>query len=352
MVCKRDFRSLPALNGHMRSHSGSRSATWLKKGEDPSPVMVLPVSVPVQPKGPAKACKGAQRRSSRLSPATGGAVLYRSLLRQEEEEGTAKGDGAESRAGDGEEAAAGGDGVGGVHYTPPPMLCPFRAGPGLYCSLTTRRQQRVQTVKLHNTHNDLVAVETASPPPGIIKPQINKGRSFQAEIPPLLDQKHASSDSHNAVLLWTPWEELERPVNQLRVEALLMMARSSVVPGGGASPESALHVLSECRGDFLLTVEKLLSAPETSNNHHTAQQYPSARWSEAERGSLVKSLQLHHKDFSRVQRAVQTKSLSQCVEFYYLWKKKLSLSTRTAAGLTVNLPDTNGQKSSKSHDAS
>lgn len=30
------------------------------------------------------------------------------------------------------------------------------------------------------------------------------------------------------------------------------MARSSVVPGGGASPESALHVLSECRGDFLV----------------------------------------------------------------------------------------------------
>ena len=30
-VCKRDFRSLPALNGHMRSHSGSRPAAWLNK---------------------------------------------------------------------------------------------------------------------------------------------------------------------------------------------------------------------------------------------------------------------------------------------------------------------------------
>lgn len=38
---------------------------------------------------------------------------------------------------------------------------------------------------------------------------------------------------------------------------------------------------------------------------------------------------------------VQTKSLSQCVEFYYLWKKKLSLSARTPAGLTVALPDKN-----------
>ncbi|GLD67974.1 zinc finger protein 541-like protein [Lates japonicus] len=56
---------------------------------------------------------------------------------------------------------------------------------------------------------------------------------------------------------------------------------------------------------------------------------------------LVKSLQLHHKDFSSVQRAVQTKSLSQCVEFYYLWKKKLNLNVRTPPGLTVTLPNTN-----------
>lgn len=90
-------------------------------------------------------------------------------------------------------------------------------------------------------------------------------------------------------------------------------------------------------------------------------------WSAAERRLLVKSLQLHQKDFIRIQKAVscssvetsaecvslcvhvfmcscvqvQTKSLSQCVEFYYLWKKKLSLSARTPAGLTVTLPDSN-----------
>lgn len=36
------------------------------------------------------------------------------------------------------------------------------------------------------------------------------------------------------------------------VDALLMMARSSVVPAGGASPESALHMLTQCRGDFVV----------------------------------------------------------------------------------------------------
>ncbi|GLD73013.1 zinc finger protein 541-like protein [Lates japonicus] len=351
-VCKRDFRSLPALNGHMRSHSGFRSASWIKKGEDsslpvqPSASMVMPVSVPVQTRG---VSKSGQRRCSRLSPATRGAVLYRSLMHQEEEEAVAA---ATPGGGGGDgEAVISGDGAvdgGRGHYTPPPMLCPLRVGPGLYCSLNTRRQQRVQTVQLHNTYNglkDLVAMETLTS--GINKPRINVGRGFQAEIPPLCDHKYAHSDSQNALLLWMPWDELEKPVNQQRVEALVTMARSSVVPGGGASPEYALHVLSECRGDFLLTVEKLLSTPETSNNNHTG-----VSWSAAETRMLVKSLQLHHKDFSSVQRAVQTKSLSQCVEFYYLWKKKLNLNVRTPPGLTVTLPNTNGQRSSRSHNAS
>ncbi|XP_049921388.1 transcriptional-regulating factor 1-like isoform X2 [Epinephelus moara] len=350
-VCQRDFRSLPALNGHMRSHSRSRSASWSNKGDDssaptvqPSVSMVMPVSVPVQ----SKACRSGQRRGSHLSPATGGAaLLYCSLLHHGEEEAVAE----DGEAGDG--AVAMGD---SAHYTPPPMLCPIRAGPGLYCSLATRRQQKAQAVQLHNTHNglsDLVSIETASPPPGTIlnKPRINEGRSFQAEIPPLLGREHTDADPHNALLLWTPWDELERPVNRQRVEALMMMARSSVVPGGGASPESALHVLSECRGDFLLTVQKLLSTPETSDDH-TAPHHQGVRWSTAERRMMVKSLHLHHKDFRRVHETVQTKSLSQCVEFYYLWKKKLSLIRRPPAGLTISLPNTKGQRSPGSHDAS
>lgn len=176
-------------------------------------------------------------------------------------------------------------------------------------------------------------METDSPPgklkTGANQPQINVGQSFQAEIPHLQEKERSNSDSHNALQLWSAWEELDLPVNQQRVEALLMMVRTSVVPGGGASLESALHTLTQCRGDFVLTVEKLLSPPETK---HTDQKHKQVRWSQAEKRLLVKSLQLHHKDFSRIQKAVQTKSVSECVEFYYLWKKKLNPSR----GLSIN----------------
>ncbi|XP_038123622.1 transcriptional-regulating factor 1-like isoform X2 [Cyprinodon tularosa] len=333
-VCNRDFKSLPALNGHMRSHSGFRSPTRIKKDTSPptqSPMsLVMPVSVPVQTRGQKKGCVS--------TPASGGAVLYRSLMHEEDAAP------AGHKAGDNVTMA------NLHHYTPPPMLCPERAGSGLYCSLTTGRQQRAETIQLHNELADPVSMVTADPPPellasGNFKPRINFGKNFQAEIPPLRDSKHAQGDSHNALLLWTPYEELEHPVNQQRVEALLLLARSSVVPGAQASPEYALQLLSECKGDFLLTLEKLMN-PETSSNH------TGVWWSAAEKKLLVKSLQIHRKDFSSIQKSVRSKSLSECVEYYYLWKKKLSLGVKTPTDLTVSLPGANGQKVLKSQKAS
>lgn len=332
-VCKRDFRSLPALNGHMRSHSGFRSPLLVKKDMSPpspnSVCIVMPVSVPVQTRGTSSARRGGHRRCSVPPPVSRDSALYRSLMRPDKEE---------------DEAGALVNGGAADHYTPPLMLSPQRAGPGLYCSLTTGGQQRVQTVQLRNGLDD--------PPPGTltsgtITPRINVGRSFQADIPPLRSRRQTASDSHNALLLWTPWNQLQHPLNQQRVESLLMMARSSVVPVGGASPEHVLNVLSETRGDFLLTLEKLLTTPETSAHNHRG-----VSWSPAEKKLLVKSLKLHHKDFRSIQKAVQTRSLSECVEFYYLWKKKLSLRMRTQAGLTVTLPGSNDQRSSKSQEAS
>ncbi len=203
-VCQRDFKSLSALNGHMRSHGGFRAATRFNKvhthththihktnlrvygtfcgplvphsitvqsdlmsvpafissslpfvlqTQNTSPLitptvsMVMPVTVPVQSKGTAKVCSKQQRSCSRLSAARGGAVLYRSLLHRDAEAAV------KSRGGDDEEVLAeeGEAAVIDAHYTPPTMLCPLRAGPGLHCSLTTRKHQRVQTVQLHST---------------------------------------------------------------------------------------------------------------------------------------------------------------------------------------------------------
>lgn len=165
MMCKRDFRSLPALNGHMRSHSGVRSGCVSKVRAPPQPIpaapvalcgtagveafslqsddpslppsvsMVMPVSVPVHSKG------RAHKKGSGAFAASRKTALYQSLLRED---------------------ASTGDGVGARHYTPPPMLCPVRAAPGLYCSLAGRRLRRVQTIQLHNTPGRLEQANNAA----------------------------------------------------------------------------------------------------------------------------------------------------------------------------------------------
>lgn len=100
----------------------------------PAISMVLPVSVPVQSRGASKMCRSGQRRCSHLAPANTGTGLFRSLMHLKEEEQVTSSN-----------KAAGDNGEDG-HYTPPPMLCPHRVGPGLFCSLATR-QQRVQTIQ-------------------------------------------------------------------------------------------------------------------------------------------------------------------------------------------------------------
>lgn len=94
----------------------------------PAVSTVMPVSMPVHSKG------RAQKKGGCVFPASKKAVLYRTLLRED---------------------TSTGDGVSARHYTPPPMLCPIRAAPGLYCSLTGRRLKRVQTIQLHNTSGTL-----------------------------------------------------------------------------------------------------------------------------------------------------------------------------------------------------
>ncbi|KAL0969363.1 hypothetical protein UPYG_G00226090 [Umbra pygmaea] len=325
-VCQRVFRSLPALNGHLRSHGGlrgqnGRMQTHRMEGVMPvSPApLVMPVSVPIRPPdSPAPTLeedcregeqdgrrewknKRCQRRPSPLVlPCKSvGAVVFQSVLRP--------------------------TGASGA-YTPAPMLRPAREGTGLFCSLT-------------GGDGGLL---TPMEQPIKIKPKINVGVGFQAEVPSLQDQRHAHSDPHNALLLWTPWDDLENPSTQHRVESLLMMSCSSVCPGGGTNSEYALHSLSKSKGDFLITLEKMLLQqwPVRHSNSSTPYHYAgSDRWSPLEKRLVNKAFRMYKKDFHQIHLMVGTKSVSQCVEYYYTWKKRLRLNVRPPVGLAITLPE-------------
>ncbi|XP_071750357.2 uncharacterized protein LOC139907758 [Centroberyx gerrardi] len=203
------------------------------------------------------------------------------------------------------------------HYTPRPVLNPVRRGPGLCSSLSS----------LHHRQEGMARGEEEEKECSVL-PCINVGRDFQAELPPCFLEWEESGawssedGSPREQLLWKPWGQLEESTNsQDRVERLLSMSSSSCLPGGGSNTELALHCLHSCQGDIMATLEMLLfSQPSPTGDYHYS---GSDVWTDSERNLFSAALVTCGKDFSLIQKMVRTKTVCQCVEFYYLSKKLL-----------------------------
>ncbi|XP_034620392.1 transcriptional-regulating factor 1 isoform X3 [Trachemys scripta elegans] len=336
-ICLKEFKSLPALNGHMRSHGGVRaspnfkqelgrkqhqSATKLEEDfkslqdkkkyrHRPEPLFIPPPSF-------------------NFSASYSGATLYQSQLRSPR----ILGDHLLDR----------------THafppYTPPPMLSPVRQGSGLFSSVITSHNAshaqlpltpltptpRVLLCRSNSIDGSSIPV---TPGPGEqtvdIEPQINIGSRFQADIPELQDRSSMGRDMHKATLVWKPCPELENKVFQRRVEDLLNMCCSSVLPGGGTNSEYALHSLFESKGDIMVALEMLLLRKPVRLKCHPLANYHYAgsdMWTPLERRLFNKALSTYSKDFIFVQKMVKSKTVAQCVEYYYTWKKIMRLGRK------------------------
>ncbi|EMP37458.1 Transcriptional-regulating factor 1 [Chelonia mydas] len=268
-------------------------------------------------------------------------------------------------------------------YTPPPMLSPVRQGSGLFSSVITSSHNashpqlpltpltptpRVLLCRSNSIDGSSIPV---TPGPGEqtvdIEPQINIGSRFQADIPELQDRSSMGRDMHKATLVWKPWPELENKVFQQRVEDLLNMCCSSVLPGGGTNSEYALHSLFESKGDIMVRQEAEEKVPATANpekplydfekegevgrkceymqnsieelwlrvtfiSSSSGFAYPpfvgSDMWTPLERRLFNKALSTYSKDFIFVQKMVKSKTVAQCVEYYYTWKKIMHLGRK------------------------
>ncbi|KAM6288783.1 zinc finger protein 541 [Aegotheles albertisi] len=224
-------------------------------------------------------------------------------------------------------------------YTPPPMLSPVREGSGLYCS-TLRSSagggdpDRLLRAVLGRVERDFGFRLLGDSARIRVQPHINVGSEFQAEIPDLRERSQLEEDEEVAALVWKPWGDIvTNPETQHRVTALLDTACSSAVPGGGTNIELALHCLHEARGDVLEALEVLLSGGAPKPESHPLADYHYAgsdAWVLPERRLFQRALSRHKKDFHLIQKEIRTKTVSQCVEYYYTWKKQIKLDTGRA----------------------
>ncbi|XP_077083797.1 uncharacterized protein LOC143736901 [Siphateles boraxobius] len=197
------------------------------------------------------------------------------------------------------------------HYTPPPMLNPTRSGTGLFCNL-------LSSLAVENR-----ALWTDERKEDDSQWCINIGPDFQAELPDLIvrrEHEECPEEEVREELLWKPWAELEENDTLLQhVENLLDLSASSVLPGGGANLELALHSLCRCKGNILAALEMLLfkDSPPSENYHYSGRDI----WTLSEQRLFNKAFTIYGKDFSFVHKMVRTKQVSQCIEFYYNSKR-------------------------------
>ncbi|KAL7888435.1 hypothetical protein AOLI_G00034090 [Acnodon oligacanthus] len=228
-------------------------------------------------------------------------------------------------------------------YTPPPILSPAREGTGLYFSTflssiagstqglppppTPRTASRSL---LRSSSSDItppVLPLIGEATPVSLEPRINIGSQYQAEIPELQDPSLALQDQHKATLVWLPLPEAEStPSQKERVDSLMNVACSSVLCGGGTNVELMHHCLHENKGDIMKTLEMLLMKhPVFSRNHHLSNYHyaGSDYWTLDEKRYFNKGITAYRKDFVLVQKLVRSKTVAQCVEFYYTYKKQV-----------------------------
>ncbi|XP_066478754.1 transcriptional-regulating factor 1 isoform X2 [Tiliqua scincoides] len=337
-VCLKEFKSLPALNGHMRSHGGIRASPIFR--QELTRKLHQSITNSEESFKPLRDKRKYRHRPEPLfipppafsfGASHSGATLYQSQLRSPR--------------------ILGDHLLDKTHelplYTPPPMLSPVRQGSGLFSSVIISTHgashpqlpltpltptPRVLLCRSNSVDGGNVPV---TPGPGEqtidVEPRINIGSRFQADIPELKDTALVGKEDHKATLVWKPWPDLEDKAFQQRVTDLLNMCSSSVLPGGGTNLEYGLHSLFEAKGDMMVALEMLLLLKRSRKKCHPLANYHYAgsdKWTPVEKKLFNKALSTYSKDFILVQKMVKSKTVAQCVEYYYTWKKIMHLGRK------------------------
>lgn len=221
-------------------------------------------------------------------------------------------------------------------YTPPPMLSPVRNGSRLFWHILpgsgslTPKSAPITPSSLLSRRVSVTAPEplpfeeeVTDLPETDIHPHVNIGPQFQARLPMFNpNKKEALWCEHKADKLWDPssgenWADEE-------IEAFLDLSCCAVVPGSGRNKEYALHLLHLSKGNLQESILMLMNCnPLFPLSHplHTYQYTETDKWNPEEVESYHHALNKCDKDFFRMSKEIGTKTVKQCVQFYYVWKK-------------------------------
>ncbi|XP_063958685.1 transcriptional-regulating factor 1-like isoform X1 [Lytechinus pictus] len=229
-------------------------------------------------------------------------------------------------------------------YTPPPMLSPIRSGSGLYFSVGSGSMPPSAAV----TVAVAVTPKSAFPPstPSMLQmhrrgsisssteesdfvfpsePHINVGGDYQAAVPELVKNKEEleAPDWREGKLVWDP--AIEQKYSEVELTDFLKLATTPALTAGARNIEYAHHCLYRADGDIELALLMILNGnPMVADEflHMADYKYDfSEEWTVAERKLFRDMYKTKGKDFHEIAKGIPTKTVRDCVEYYYWWKK-------------------------------
>ncbi|CAG9532974.1 unnamed protein product [Cercopithifilaria johnstoni] len=158
-------------------------------------------------------------------------------------------------------------------------------------------------------------------------PHINCGRDYQVKVKKWADraisdeERDAIPDRDDAIFDCNIIDHLDDSA----VEAYELLSYSKAVPRPGRNRELALHLLMENKGNIQEAVLDLMRSdtldwsqyPIIYNSIYT----DTNSWTPEEISFFQDAIYKGEKDFHQVASDLGNKTVKQCVEFYYMWKK-------------------------------
>ncbi|ETN74466.1 ELM2 domain protein [Necator americanus] len=180
-------------------------------------------------------------------------------------------------------------------------------------------------------------------------PHINIGREYQARVRKWNDRKIHDSEleaiEDRDEIVFSP--EILRDIEKDQIEAFELLACSQAIPRPGRNKELALHLLMENKGNIEAAVADLLRSDtldwEQYQIIYGSTYLDSTQWTPEEVNAFQDAIYKTEKDFHQVAQEVRdytaagdysinrcnrivvfklpSKTVRECVEFYYTWKK-------------------------------
>uniref|UniRef100_A0A0N5A2U8 C2H2-type domain-containing protein n=1 Tax=Parastrongyloides trichosuri TaxID=131310 RepID=A0A0N5A2U8_PARTI len=156
------------------------------------------------------------------------------------------------------------------------------------------------------------------------KPYMNIGIEHQAKVKPWTGKqiKQPEQKKEAAVMLFDP--KVISHLTQETVAAYEALACSEVMPKRGRNIELALHILYENKGNIQASVMDLMRIDELEWDMYPivsgTKYLLTDHWSKLEMNAFCEAIFKTEKNFNKMSKEIGTKSIKQCVEFYYFWK--------------------------------